>query len=299
MVSKISVVINTLNSESTLKRAIDSVNWADEIIICDMHSTDKTVELAKRLGAKIFFHKQIDFVEPARNFAISKASNKWILILDPDEQITVSLGQRLQEIAEKMKEIDYVRLPRKNFIFGKWMRASMWWPDYNIRFFQKGRVVWTDKIHRPPRVLGSGLDLAPEDKWAIIHYHYDSVAQFMERMLRYTKIQADEIIADGYRFDWKDAVKKPLGEFLGRYFANRGFEDGLHGFVLSILQAFSFFLVYLRIWELEGFSAKELKLEDIKKINTESRAEIDYWFKHVFDPGNNFKILFQKIKNKL
>src|SRR3989338_6180720 len=101
MAPKISVVINTLNEEQNIERAIKSVNWADELIVCDMYSEDKTVEIAKKLGAKIFFHKREDFVETARNFAVSKASNDWVLVLDPDEEVIDSLKERLIEISYK------------------------------------------------------------------------------------------------------------------------------------------------------------------------------------------------------
>lgn len=299
MLNSISVVINTLNEEKNIERVLKSVKWADEIIICDMHSEDKTVQIAKSLGAKIIYHKDQEFVEPARNFAISKSSNDWILILDPDEELPESLSARLKEIVNKMNRIDYIRTPRKNIIFGKWMKASGWWPDYNIRFFKKGKVKWEDKIHKPPQTLGEGIDLAAEEKYAITHHHYESVSQFLERMIRYTKIQAEELKKDGYKFDFRDLIKKPLGEFLGRFFASRGFEDGLHGLALSLLQAFSQLVVYLRIWEMEKFGQKDVDLNEFKKLNQESQKEIEYWFKYGNLPKNPFKRFVQKLKNKL
>src|SRR5687768_401137 len=116
---------------------MSSVAWASEILVCDMHSQDKTVEIAKKKGAKVIFHKKLDYVEPARNFAISKAASDWILVLDADEEVSDSLSSRLMEIADKMEKIDFVRIPRKNLIFGRFMKNSMWWPDLNIRFFRK------------------------------------------------------------------------------------------------------------------------------------------------------------------
>lgn len=295
MSSKISVVINTLNEAESLERAIKSVAWADEIVLCDMYSSDKTVEVAKKLGAKVVFHKKEEFVERARNFAMSKAKNDWILVLDPDEEIPDSLARRLQEMAAAIKRVDYVRIPRKNLIFGRFMKASMWWPDFNVRFFRKGTVSWEDKIHLPPQVSGEGIDLPAEEEYAIVHHHYSSVFQFLGRMIRYTKAQAEELKKEGYKFDWKDLIKKPLSEFLSRFFANRGFEDGLHGLALSLLQSFSFLVVYLRVWEMEGFKAKEINLQDIKQVSKQSCYELDYWFKQVNFSKNAFKRFFQKI----
>src|SRR5205823_3813251 len=142
-----------------------------------------------------------------------------------------TLKNKLIEISTVFKQVDFVKIPRKNMIFGHWMKASMWWPDLNIRFFRKNKIKWSNKIHRPPESFGEGLDLEANEELAIIHHHYNSINQYLERMLRYTKIQAQELADEGYKLDWKDFIKKPLAEFMSRFFANRGFEDGLHGLV--------------------------------------------------------------------
>ena len=296
MNSNISIVINTLNEDRDIKRAIKSVKWADEVVVCDMHSNDKTVEIAKKLGAKIVSHKRLDYVEPARNFAISKAANEWILVLDPDEEIPESLKERLMEIASKMDQIDYVRLPRKNVIFGKWMKGAMWWPDYNVRFFKKGKVLWTDEIHRPPETEGKGLDLSADEGLAIIHHNYQTIFQFIERMNRYTTVEAEELKKQGYKFNWQDLFDKPLNEFLSRFFANRGFEDGLHGLALSMLQAFSFLIVYLKVWENSSFKETALNLTDLEAEKSKMGYQINYWMKEIKSSKNPFKRFFSKFK---
>lgn len=296
--NKISVVINTLNDEGNIERVINSLKWAQEIIVCDMYSEDKTQEIAKKMGAKVFLHKRLQFVEPARNFAISKATSEYILILDPDEEVPQGLAQRLQEIAQEVSS-DYVRIPRKNIIFGKWVRSSGWWPDFNIRFFKKGAVKWTDKIHRPPQVSGQGLDLLEKEELAIIHYNYETISQYLTRMNRYTQVQAEELKKDGYSFDWKDLIKKPLSEFLSRFFAARGFEDGLHGLALSLLQAFSFLIMYLRVWEIERFTEQKIAVGELREITKEGSKEITYWFKYGNLSKNPIKRFFQKVKNNI
>ncbi len=296
---KITVIINTLNEEKNISRAIKSVNWADEVIVCDMYSQDGTVKIARKLGAKIFFHKKTGYVEPARNFAISKASHEWVLVLDADEEIGLELGQRLRELTQKPITSDFVRLPRKNILFGKWMRATMWWPDYNIRFFKKGAVEWSDQIHIPPKAHGQGLDLPEEEKWAIIHYHYETISQFIERMNRYTDIQAQELAKSGYKFCWEDLINKSLGEFLSRYFANRGFEDGLHGLALSLLQSFSFITLYLKVWEKGKFKEEEVQTRQLKLVADQAGEHLSYWFKYSSLSKNPVKRFFQKIKDKI
>ena len=296
---KISVVINTLNEAKNLEQTLSSTKWADEILICDMHSEDNSVEIAKKFGAKVIYHKRVSHVELARNYAVSKTSGDWILILDPDEEVPDSLANRLQEIVAKMEQVNFVEIPRKNLIFGKWMRASMWWPDYNIRFFKKGTVRWGEKIHLDPQTNGVGIKLDPKEDYAIVHHHYSSVSQFLDRLNRYTSVQANELHADGIKFQWNDLITKPLSEFLSRFFANKGFEDGLHGLTLSLLQAFSFLIVYLKLWEFQKFTDQNIKLAEMKSLVEKSGKEIGYWFKYSNLSPNPFKRFAQKVRNKV
>jgi len=133
---KISAVINTRNESENIFDCLNSLKFCDEIVVVDMESTDNTKEIAKQFTDKVFDHPMVGYVEPARNFAISKAIGDWILVIDADERIPKTLAIKLEEIAEK-NEIDYVRIPRQNLIFGQWVRHSRWWPDFNIRFFKK------------------------------------------------------------------------------------------------------------------------------------------------------------------
>lgn len=276
---KISAIVNTFNEEKNIERIIKNVKWVDEVIVCDMYSEDKTVEVAKKMGAKVVYHQKEEFVELARNFAITKASNEWILVLDPDEEIPESLKDRLIEIVSKMEQIDYVRIPRKNIIFGHWMKASRWWPDYNIRFFKKGKVLWGDEIHRPPKTEGQELDLPAEESLAIIHHNYQTISQFIIRMNRYTAVEAKHLIKQKYQFKWSDLIEKPLSEFLSRFFAGKGYQDGLHGLALSFLQAFSFLVVYLKVWEQLGFKGDSIELKDLEQQKKKGAFQINYWLK--------------------
>jgi len=296
MVSQISVVINTFNEEKNIRSAIKSVDWADEILVCDMYSEDKTSEIAKKMGAKVVFHKREGFVEPARNFAISKASNEWVLVLDADEIISPDLAKRIQEIVKKTKSHDFIQIPRKNIIFGKWMRAAGWWPDYQVRLFKKGQVIWSDMIHSQPETTGQGLTLPPEEKYTIVHNNYQTISQFVERINRYTTVESEELIRTGYKFSWKDLIEKPVSEFLSRFFANRGFEDGLHGLVLSLLQSFSFIIVYLKVWEKGRFKEENITISDVKLETERSGQSINYWFKEIAkskSPFSNFLKIFR------
>lgn len=298
MTGKISAIINTLNEEKNIERAIKSLDFADEIIVCDMYSDDNTPVIAKKLGAKIIFHKRTNYVEPARNFAISKAFHEWIFILDADEEVPGALADYLKAMVEREIVSTYVEIPRKNVIFGKWMKASMWWPDYHVRFFKAGNVLWSSKIHSKPKTQGQGIKLPPEERLAILHHHYENINQYLERMIRYSFIQAKELKESGYEFSWQDVINKPLSEFLSRFFANRGYEDGLHGLSLSMLQAFSFLVVYLRLWEMNGYKDEKINMEEVKNLSHKSGEELNYWFNFSSLSKNPFKRFLQKAKIK-
>lgn len=292
---KITTVINTYNEERNIKRCLDSVkDFADEIIVVDMHSSDGTVEIAKKFKAKIFFHEYTRFVEPARNFALSKASGDWILLIDADEELNSSLADQLKRIVVEGKA-DYVEIPRKNMIFEKWINHSNWWPDYLVRFFKNGKVGFSEKIHVPPRTEGQGLRLEATEANAIVHRNYQSISQFIERLNRYTDIQSDELLKSGYKFDWKDLIVKPSNEFFSRFFAGEGYKDGIHGLALSSLQTFSELVLYLKIWEKEGFKQEDLK--NYNRIALKSVNDYIHWLQRI--NVSFFSMIRLKLKAKI
>lgn len=277
MTSKLSVVINTYNEAAILPRVIASVKGlADEIVVIDTESIDNSGEVAKKLGAKVFPHKHSAYVEPVRNFSISKATGDWILVLDPDEEVTPALSKKIKEIISS-DETDYCRISRKNLIFGHWMQYSRWWPDYNIRLFRKGFVSWNEIIHAVPMTQGRGMDFDAKENLAIIHNHYDSVEKYLEHMNRYTTVQAEAKIKSGYKFNWRDMLVRPTNEFLSRYFGGEGYKDGIYGLALSLLQAFSELILYLKIWQSSKFKSENVNLSEIVSEMRERERDLHYW----------------------
>ena len=277
---KISVVINAQNVEADLPQALASVrSLADEIVVIDQSSTDKTSEIAKTAGAKVFSHESVEYVEKVRNFAISKANGNWILILDPDEEVPQGLAREIQKILKNPKA-DYYRIPRKNIIFSHWMKHAKWWPDYNIRLFKKGVVSWNEVIHGVPMTQGVGGEIEDKEELSIIHHNYDGIDDYLEKMIRYSEIQSEDLIKNKY--NWKDLVSKPMNEFLGRYFGGKGYKDGLHGLVLSLLQAFSEFIVYIRVWGKNGYPEKEIGKSEIKNVFGKNIHDINWWIRKEF-----------------
>ena len=128
-----------------------------------------------------------------------------------------------------------------------------------------------------PTTKGKGLDLEPGEETAITHYHYETVEQYIERLNRYTSEHAKNKIADGYKFDWSDLVRKPMNEFLSRYFQGEGYKDGLHGFTLASLQAVSELVMYLKIWQRERFPEKHFDIEEVVNEMKEAESDLHYW----------------------
>jgi len=276
--AKLSVVINNLNEKDHLKKVISSVKkLADEIVVIDMESTDGSTQVAKKMGAKVYTHQRLDYVEPARNFGIEKASGPWILILDPDERVSPKLQNKIKQIINK-PEADYFRLPRKNIVFGKWLEYSRWWPDYNIRLFKKGSVSWNEIIHGVPLTHGKGLDLDAKENESIIHHHYESIDQYIERMNRYSSVQARLLLKEGVKFNWQDLIKKPSQEFLSRYFVGQGYKDGVHGLSVSLLQMVSELAVYLKLWQASKFPQKNLGPKESVSLMRKVEKDFHYWY---------------------
>jgi glycosyltransferase involved in cell wall biosynthesis len=298
----ISAVINVRNEAENLSKCLKSIKgFVDEIIIVDMESSDNSVQVAKDAGAKVFSYRPMKYVEPARNFALSKATGKWILLLDPDEYLQKTLKKELLDTT-KRTDVDYVKIPRQNFIFGKWIRHANCWPDYLIRFFKKGAVTWQKEIHSQPVTKGNGLTLLDSEKLAIKHNNYENVNQFVTRAMRYSNVQADELNAQDYKIKTSDFILKPIQEFNSRFFFAEGFKDGLHGLVFCLLQAFAIGLIYIKLWEKQGSSDKQLLKESFVSASQEANFEYDHWFAKFFQKEyspNIFKNLLIKFRHWL
>jgi glycosyltransferase involved in cell wall biosynthesis len=250
MNQKISIVINTLNEEKNIARCLQAVKWANDIVLVDMYSTDKTVKIAKKFGTRVYFHKRIGYVEPARNFAISKAKNKWVLVLDADEIIPKTLSNKLQQIVNQKNNITHVLIPRKNIVLGRWLKYSAEWAGHQTRLFKKDKVDWPSDIHKQPKVEGKSTRLPAVEKYAITHHYYSSIRELLDKFDIYSTQHAVRLINDDkYVFKQADIVIKPIIEFLNRYIFSRGFLDKTEGFIHCCLMSYYYFLVYTKIWE--------------------------------------------------
>lgn len=266
----ISLVVNAKNAQDEIESCIKSaLGLFDELVVVDDGSSDGTVQIAKKFTKKVYKHKSLGYVEPARNYAVDKAGGDWILILDTDEEITPKLKNELISLSKK-KNIDFVKIPRKNIIFGKWIRHSGWWPDFQVRFFRKGKVVWGDQIHSQPKTKGLEFKLPEDEKLAIIHHNYRDLGGFLHRMDLYSDVEAKQSVERGEKFTPANLLSQPSAEFIRRYFIWEGYKDGVHGLILAILQSFSFFIVQAKIWQASGYLKME-PAQTLKTFEVESR----------------------------
>lgn len=245
----ISVVSVSFNEAEKLDKCLSSAyKFADEIIIIELGAIDSTDAIAKKYHARLYKQKFVPYVELIRNFAISKTKGNWILILDPDEMITLQLADELKKISQD-GGFDAVNIPRKNIFFGRWIKHTNWWPDRHIRFFKKGKVEWSNKIHSYPKVEGKTLDLEAKGELAILHYGYKSISEFLDRQNRYSSIEARNLYMEGVKFSWGAFFWKPMREFFVRFIKHSGFLDGFYGFALTFFMMVYQLEVMIKLWE--------------------------------------------------
>ncbi|HBG47941.1 MAG TPA: glycosyltransferase family 2 protein [Cyanobacteria bacterium UBA9971] len=249
----ISVVIHTYNSEKYLEKCLESVKSVEEIVICDMHSTDRTIEIAQKYGAKIVYHENLGFADPARNFALSHATQEWILVLDSDEMVTPELLDYLREYqTNHQTNYKVVYIPRKNILLGKVLWS--WYPNPIMRFFKNGVVTFDEKVHCTPTVHGVVGEFFIDPKrtdLALIHYNYDSIEAFISRMNKYTSLELEKFKERNIKFSAKLLFTRPIGEFFKRYLLKKGYKDGWHGFIFAVLMGIYKFVAIIKLWQSE------------------------------------------------
>jgi hypothetical protein len=278
---KISVVVNVKNMAEELALCLKSAEFADEIIVVDMESTDKTVSVAKKYTDKVYSHPDIGYADPARNFALSKAKNDWILVLDADETVSPTLQLKIQELVAE-PQADVYWLPRQNIVFGTWLNKAGWWPDHQPRLFRKNSVAWAVGVHRMPDITGQQLRLPPKPEWAILHQNYTSIEQFLEKLNQYTSLQAAESAAQSEQApltaSQQDSfLKAYFDELLKRWLAQRGIDGGLHGTAMAFLQANYELVKQLKLWQIAGFPATESDQKNAEVAVRRFQSELNYW----------------------
>lgn len=282
-ISGLSIIVHTKNAADTLEETLVSLGFADEILIIDMYSSDKTIQIAQNFTKHIHQVEDVGYADPARNFGIATAKGPWIMVVDADEVVPQSLVQKLPQLLES-EAINCYYLPRKNIIFGKWIEQTGWWPDYQARLFRKGSVHWEVGVHKQPIITGKVEYLPEKAEYALVHYNYTSVEQFLRKLNTYTSITAEEHITEdrakelaASKYTAVQLIDTFKSEFLRRLFAQNGLADHTHGVALSFLQAIYELTTKLKKWEALGNPKDHTSDQEIIAHLQDFARELKYW----------------------
>ena len=241
---KLSAVVITLNEEPNIERCLGSLGFADEIVVLDSFSTDRTVEIAGRFTDKVS-QREFSGYSDQKNAAMEIASNEWVLIVDADEVVTAELAAEVRKAVESDKYVAY-RMPRLTHFLGKPIRHCGWYPDYVTRLMRKSKARFADRlVHETPTVDGPIGALSSD----LIHYSYRDLDDLGRKMIAYSRAAARQKLLDGERFSLGALVFAPGLTFLKKYIIKQGYRDGLRGFIVCALSQFGVFLRYAMLWE--------------------------------------------------
>ncbi len=244
---KLTAIILTHNSSELIQACLKSIKIADEIIVIDDLSTDKTLAIAQKFPVKVF-SRQLDNFAAQRNFAISKAAMPWVLFLDSDERVPFKLFHEIKAVINTGAYSAY-QIKRLNYFFDHAVKHGGYWPDWQTRLFKvKDFQKFSGSVHETPHFSGSLGSLENH----LIHFSHRNLTEGLEKSLIWTKKEAEEFIKAGHPpISWWRIVKVMVWEFCFRYFKKLGFLDGYVGFSESLIQAINRFFVYQQIWEMQ------------------------------------------------
>jgi glycosyltransferase involved in cell wall biosynthesis len=246
-VPNLSVTIITLNEAGHIGPAIDSASWADEIIVVDSGSSDGTADLARAKGARVCTRSWSGYVDQ-KNYAAGLARNDWIFSLDADERIPPPLVAEIRTLLATEPPLRGFRVPRVTFHFGRWMRTTDFYPDFQTRLYDRRHARWRGRhVHESVAVDGPVGQLRSE----LQHYSYRDLWDQLERINRYSTLAARQMHEAGRRASAFDLIAHPPAAFLRNYVLRRGFLDGMAGLTLSAVNAYSVFLKFAKLWEMQ------------------------------------------------
>jgi glycosyltransferase involved in cell wall biosynthesis len=253
-VPALSVTIITLNEAAHLPALIESVSWADEILVVDAGSTDDTVAIARRLATRVEVREWPGYAAQ-KNAAAALARHDWILSLDADERVGPELADSLQAWRAAVPQAAGYRMPRVSWYLGRWLRSTDWYPDYQLRLYDRRRGAWqATRVHESVRVEGEPALLAGE----ILHYPYADVSDHLRRIDAYTSLAALDLRDRGRSAGALALLAHPPAAFLRNYLLRGGFRDGRAGLAVSLLNSLYVLLKYVKLLELERAAAPQL-----------------------------------------
>ena len=239
---KISATIITLNEERNIARAMESLRCCDEIVVVDSGSTDRTADIAAKLGARVIDSPWGGYAAQ-KNFATSQACNDWILSIDADEALSEALEGEIWQIKKNGPRFDAYTMPRLAQYLGRWILHSGWYPDRKVRLFDRAKAKWVGEfVHESVEVTGTVGHLESD----LLHFTCDSLTEHLKSLDRYTTLAAEQLVSQRKNIGWQHLIFDPAWTFWKTYIVKQGFRDGFEGLTIAQMAAFYNFLKYAK-----------------------------------------------------
>ena len=243
---KVSVYVITYNNEETIERALKSVTWANEIIIVDSFSNDRTVEIGRKFTDKLYQRKWPGHRDQYQ-YAADLTSHEWNMFIDADEEVSPELSKEIREVlSQKASDVDGFFVYRRTFYLGRWIRYGGWYPDGEIRLYRRDKGKWEGGLHA--RVVVSGRVQPLKNLY--YHYTYRNISDQIQTIDKYSRIAAEDMAQEREKFSLFKLLFHPPFRFIKEYFFKLGFRDGLPGLVIVISTMYYVFIKYAKLWEL-------------------------------------------------
>lgn len=246
--SSLSVILITLNEEENIKSCLQSVQWADEIVVVDSHSKDKTAEIARQFTEKVIVIDWMGY-SANKNLALENATGEWVLWIDADERVTPELAREIKKVIGTNTEKDGFEIARKAFFLGRWIKHCGWYPGYVLRLFRRQKAHFSEnKVHEGVVLKGNRGRL----KGSLVHYTDNNLEHYLWKFNRYTSYAADELAEKQRSAGLLSILFRPLHAFVKMYVLKLGILDGVEGLMLCLLSSGYVAMKYAKLWELKN-----------------------------------------------
>ena len=242
----LSVIIITKNEAADIRACLESVAWADEIIVVDSASTDDTAAICKELGAQVHVVHDWPGFGPQKNRALAYATRDWVLSLDADERVTPELRREIEAVMHENRAYAAYDIPRSSSYCGRFMRHSGWYPDHVTRLFRRGSSRFSDDLVHE-RLLVDGTTGKLRGEGELLHYAFDGMEEVLRKVNQYSTAGAQRMHAQGRKGSLAGAVLRGIWSFVRTYFLRLGFLDGREGFMLAVSNAEGTYYRYVKL----------------------------------------------------
>jgi glycosyltransferase involved in cell wall biosynthesis len=242
----ITACIITYNEERNIRDCLRSVEWADEVVVVDSYSKDRTVEIAREFTDKVV-RREWNGINDQRRFAQDQAGHEWVFNLDADERASAELAREIASLDLESRDIDGYLVPRRAFYLGRWIKHGGWYPDYKLRLYRKAKGRFLDNDpHDTVELDGRTAKLRGE----IEHYTYRDISDQLAQIQKFSTTRAEQFMHSGRKFSYLQLLFRPPWKFFNTYILRLGLLDGMAGFIISALSAYHVFVTWAKFWEL-------------------------------------------------